>query len=35
MYSLQHPQIDECFLDSESTVEEVVRLLENLQVPNE
>ncbi|KAH8343911.1 hypothetical protein KR084_001677 [Drosophila pseudotakahashii] len=35
MYSLQHPQIDESFLDSESTVEEVVRLLENLQVPNE
>ncbi|EDV48073.1 tetratricopeptide repeat protein 12 [Drosophila erecta] len=35
MYSLQHPQIDECFLDSESTVEEVVKLLESLQVPNE
>ncbi|KMZ01902.1 tetratricopeptide repeat protein 12 [Drosophila simulans] len=35
MYSLQHPQIDECFLNSESTVEEVVRLLENVQVPNE
>ncbi|XP_017084028.2 tetratricopeptide repeat protein 12 [Drosophila eugracilis] len=35
MYSLQHPQIDESFLDSESTVEEVVRLLENLQVPKE
>ncbi|XP_016993278.2 tetratricopeptide repeat protein 12 [Drosophila takahashii] len=35
MYSLQHPQIDERFLDSESTVEEVVRLLESLQVPNE
>ncbi|XP_039494827.1 tetratricopeptide repeat protein 12 [Drosophila santomea] len=35
MYSLQHPQINECFLDSESTVEEVVKLLENLRVPNE
>ncbi|XP_016935774.4 tetratricopeptide repeat protein 12 [Drosophila suzukii] len=35
MYSLQHPQIDERFLDSESTVEEVVKLLENLQVPKD
>ncbi|XP_016953840.1 tetratricopeptide repeat protein 12 [Drosophila biarmipes] len=35
MYSLQHPQIDERFLDSESTVEEVVKLLESLQVPKE
>ncbi|XP_043065079.1 tetratricopeptide repeat protein 12 [Drosophila ficusphila] len=35
MYSLQHPQIDERFLDSESTVEEVVKLLENLRVPQE
>ncbi|KAH8369341.1 hypothetical protein KR009_008814 [Drosophila setifemur] len=35
MYSLQHPQVDERFLDSESTVEEVVSMLENLQKPKE
>ncbi|XP_016970498.2 tetratricopeptide repeat protein 12 [Drosophila rhopaloa] len=35
MYSLQHPQIDERFLDSESTVEEVVKLLKNLRMPTE
>ncbi|KAH8236847.1 hypothetical protein KR026_012637 [Drosophila bipectinata] len=35
MYSLQHPQIDESFLDSESAVEEVVKILESLQKPKE
>ncbi|XP_052857891.1 tetratricopeptide repeat protein 12 isoform X1 [Drosophila gunungcola] len=35
MYSLQHPQNDERFLDSESKVEEVVKLLESLRVPKE
>ncbi|XP_017030693.1 tetratricopeptide repeat protein 12 [Drosophila kikkawai] len=35
MYSLQHPQMDERFLGSESTVEEVIKLLENLRKPKE
>ncbi|KAH8265373.1 hypothetical protein KR038_005407 [Drosophila bunnanda] len=35
MYSLQHPQIDEQFLGSDSTVEEVIKLLESLQKPKE
>ncbi|KAH8271235.1 hypothetical protein KR018_002057 [Drosophila ironensis] len=35
MYSLQHPQIDESFLESESAVEEVVKILEALQRPKE
>ncbi|XP_020818559.1 tetratricopeptide repeat protein 12 [Drosophila serrata] len=35
MYSLQHPEIDERFLGSESTVEEVIKLLERLQKPKE
>ncbi|KAH8243384.1 hypothetical protein KR032_007096 [Drosophila birchii] len=35
MYSLQHPQIDERFLGSESTVDEVIKLLETLRKPKE
>ncbi|EDV42073.1 uncharacterized protein Dana_GF17796 [Drosophila ananassae] len=35
MYSLQHPQIDESFLSSESAVEEVVKILESLQKKKE
>lgn len=35
MYSLQHPQIDERFLGSESAVDEVVKMLESLRKPKE
>ncbi|XP_002137680.2 sperm-associated antigen 1A [Drosophila pseudoobscura] len=35
MFSLLHPQTDESFLDTESTVEDVIRLLQSLQKPKE
>ncbi|EDW81788.1 uncharacterized protein Dwil_GK10830 [Drosophila willistoni] len=35
MFSLQHPETDERFLDLESTVEEVIQLLSGLMKPTE
>ncbi|XP_017139945.1 tetratricopeptide repeat protein 12 [Drosophila miranda] len=35
MFSLLHPQTDESFLDTESTVEDVISLLQSLQKPKE